>query len=508
MDAPTALPDHLSRFGRPVPNNENSIEYLLDIINEYDESTSGLDPLVLYQREGIIPDSAAPKPLRSRHSIDDHDDEFDNSPLDHPRLASHFYKDFSVWLYHDLTGSTPRRTRTPSWTPARTPIEEEQLSELADNKVSKFVNSWIRELGVLSWRTFLNVVRTPELFLARENVTHTYIGEKSGKGVSGGERRRVSIGIDIIHNPLLLFLDEPTSGLDSANAYSVVEKVKDIARGGSIVMMTVHQPAYRIQLLLDRIAILARGRLIYMDAPTALPDHLSRFGRPVPNNENSIEYLLDIINEYDESTSGLDPLVLYQREGIIPDSAAPKPLRSRHSIDDHDDEFDNSPLDHPRLASHFYKDFSVWLYHDLTGSTPRRTRTPSWTPARTPIEEEQLSELADNKVSKFVNSWIRELGVLSWRTFLNVVRTPELFLAREEFELRSLHLKTRLVHIFVHFFCRSLIPFNHNIFLENIRTEFPTRVPFLQSSCVDDSRVKLSNLISSSIILSPISVSA
>ncbi|CAN1160890.1 ABC transporter G family member STR [Linum perenne] len=66
-----------------------------------------------------------------------------------------------------------------------------------------------------------------------QNVTHTYIGEKSGKGVSGGERRRVSIGIDIIHNPLLLFLDEPTSGLDSANAYSVVEKVKDIARESS-----------------------------------------------------------------------------------------------------------------------------------------------------------------------------------------------------------------------------------------------------------------------------------
>ncbi|CAN1161463.1 ABC transporter G family member STR [Linum perenne] len=184
--------------------------------------------------------------------------------------------------------------------------------------------------------------------LGLTNVTHTYIGEKSGKGVSGGERRRVSIGIDIIHNPLLLFLDEPTSGLDSANAYSVVEKVKDIARGGSIVLMTAHQPAYRIQLLLDRIAVLTRGRLIYMDTVTALPDHLSRFGRPVPDNENSIEYLLDIINEYDESTSGLDPLVLYQRDGIIPDSVAmiptPKALRSRHSIDD---EFDNSPFDHP-----------------------------------------------------------------------------------------------------------------------------------------------------------------
>lgn len=91
-----------------------------------------------------------------------------------------------------------------------------------------------------------------------QTATHTYIGDEGRRGVSGGERRRVSIGIDIIHKPSLLFLDEPTSGLDSTSAYSVVEKVKEIARGGSIVLMTIHQPSYRIQNLLDRMTILAR----------------------------------------------------------------------------------------------------------------------------------------------------------------------------------------------------------------------------------------------------------
>ncbi|CAN0896785.1 ABC transporter G family member STR2 [Linum grandiflorum] len=254
--------------------------------------------------------------------------------------------------------------------------------------------------------------------LGLTNVSHTYIGNKAGEGISGGERRRVSIGINIIHNPPLLFLDEPTSGLDSANAYSVVEKVKEIARGGSIVMMTIHQPSYRIQLLLDRIAILARGRLIYMDTPAALPKHLSQFGRPTPDTENSIDYLIDVIKEYEESTSGLDPLVLYQRDGIIPDPVVITPHSTDH---DHNDEFDQ-----PRLASHFYKDFPVWLYHGFTG-TPRRT--PSWTPA-IEEEEQQQNEPAD-QVTKFANPWIRELGILSWRTLLNIIRTPELFLSRE-----------------------------------------------------------------------------
>lgn len=91
-----------------------------------------------------------------------------------------------------------------------------------------------------------------------QSATHTYIGDEGRRGVSGGERRRVSIGIDIIHKPSLLFLDEPTSGLDSTSAYSVVEKVKDIAKSGSIVLMTIHQPSYRIQMLLDRITVLGR----------------------------------------------------------------------------------------------------------------------------------------------------------------------------------------------------------------------------------------------------------
>nr|POF09056.1 abc transporter g family member 16 [Quercus suber] len=147
--------------------------------------------------------------------------------------------------------------------------------------------------------------------LGLQSAAHTYIGDE---------------GIDIIHKPSLLFLDEPTSGLDSTSAFSVVEKVKDIAKGGSIVLMTTHQPSFRIPLLLNRITVLARGRLIYLGGPHALPTHLSGFGRPVPENENSIEYLLDVIKEYDESTVGLDPLVLFQRDGIKPDLVARTPI--------------------------------------------------------------------------------------------------------------------------------------------------------------------------------------
>ncbi|KAJ6670112.1 ABC TRANSPORTER [Salix viminalis] len=75
MGSSAALPNHLSGFGRPVPDDENSIEYLLDVIKEYDESTVGIDPLVLYHRDGIQPDQVAqtpihkiPKNLRTPHT--------------------------------------------------------------------------------------------------------------------------------------------------------------------------------------------------------------------------------------------------------------------------------------------------------------------------------------------------------------------------------------------------------------------------------------------------------
>ncbi|GLJ46744.1 hypothetical protein SUGI_0985660 [Cryptomeria japonica] len=161
--------------------------------------------------------------------------------------------------------------------------------------------------------------------LGLKSAMHTYIGDEGRRGVSGGERRRVSIGVDIIHKPSLLFLDEPTSGLDSTSAFSVVEKVKDIAKKGSIVIMTIHQPSFRIQMLLDRLIILSRGHLLYMGGPNNVQEYLSGFGREVPEGENTIEYMLDVIKEYEGSTVGLDPLLAYQRDGTKPSEAAKTP---------------------------------------------------------------------------------------------------------------------------------------------------------------------------------------
>uniref|UniRef100_A0A0D9VIV3 ABC transporter G family member 5 n=1 Tax=Leersia perrieri TaxID=77586 RepID=A0A0D9VIV3_9ORYZ len=134
-----------------------------------------------------------------------------------------------------------------------------------------------------------------QLGLARD--ADTIIGDESHRGVSGGERRRVSIGTDIVHDPILLFLDEPTSGLDSASALMVVQVLRRIAQSGSVVIMTIHQPSARILNILDRLLFLSRGRTVYAGTPSGLKPFFSEFGDPIPDNENPAEFALDTIRE-------------------------------------------------------------------------------------------------------------------------------------------------------------------------------------------------------------------
>lgn len=109
------------------------------------------------------------------------------------------------------------------------------------------------------------------------------------RGVSGGERRRVSIGVDAIHDPAILILDEPTSGLDSSSALHVVEMLSRMAvlRHRTIVL-SIHQPSYRILELLPSVLLLAGGRVVHHGAVQILATRLAG----APQRYNILECLL------------------------------------------------------------------------------------------------------------------------------------------------------------------------------------------------------------------------
>ncbi|KAK2647645.1 hypothetical protein Ddye_015134 [Dipteronia dyeriana] len=173
-------------------------------------------------------------------------------------------------------------------------IEKESLKEtvtlngeVLESRVLKTISAYVMEndhlfpmLTVEEMLMFLAEFRLPRSIskqrkqarvqalidqLGLRSVANIVIGDERHRGVSGRERRRVSIGVDIIHDPILLFLDEPTSGLDSTSAFMVVKE----------------------------------------------------FGHPIPENENLIEFALDLIRKFEESSDQITSLVEFNMSWML-----------------------------------------------------------------------------------------------------------------------------------------------------------------------------------------------
>jgi ABC-type multidrug transport system ATPase subunit len=122
-------------------------------------------------------------------------------------------------------------------------------------------------------QTFRNAVLSA---MGLDDVRDVRIGDSETRGVSGGQRKRASIAVELGGAPLALFLDEPTSGLDAATALSVCESLKSISVGAMIpVVMVIHQPRLEIWRSIDTLLLLAPGgRTVYEGPREDLERHL------------------------------------------------------------------------------------------------------------------------------------------------------------------------------------------------------------------------------------------
>ncbi|KAI3474044.1 hypothetical protein Pfo_028832 [Paulownia fortunei] len=214
--------------------------------------------------------------------------------------------------------------------------------------------------------------------LGLRSAAKTVIGDEGHRGVSGGERRRVSIGTDIIHDPIVLFLDEPTSGLDSTSAYMVVKVLQRIAQSGSIVVMSIHQPSYRILSLLDRLIILSRGQT---------------FGNPIPANEDKTEFALDYIRELEGTPGGTKTLVDFNKTWQKNNNP---PNRNSNG---------------PKLSLKDAISASISMGKLVSGAT-------------------NMDSNLSSSVPKYANPFWKEMIVIGNRSITNSRRAPELFGAR------------------------------------------------------------------------------
>ncbi|KAJ3135653.1 hypothetical protein HDU90_003728 [Geranomyces variabilis] len=136
------------------------------------------------------------------------------------------------------------------------------------------------------------------------HVANTIVGDEFKRGVSGGQRKRVNIGMELASTPLALFLDEPTSGLDSTAALSISRTLKQITNLGLTVVSVIHQPRYEIFADFDDILLLVPGGRTAYHGPTygARP-YFESLGYEFPDRANEADVLMDILSGKSDHSS-------------------------------------------------------------------------------------------------------------------------------------------------------------------------------------------------------------
>ncbi|KAF5852669.1 hypothetical protein GGP41_008088 [Bipolaris sorokiniana] len=134
------------------------------------------------------------------------------------------------------------------------------------------------------------------LELSLKEAADTRIGNHAHKGCSGGEKRRTSIGVQLLSNPSLLWLDEPTTGLDSTSAFQVIKTLQTLARKGRTIIVTIHQPRSEIWDLFDNVILLSRGKPAYAGSAKECLPYFAKLGHEMPPFTNPAEYLIDVVS--------------------------------------------------------------------------------------------------------------------------------------------------------------------------------------------------------------------
>ncbi|CAN6461511.1 unnamed protein product [Victoria cruziana] len=132
--------------------------------------------------------------------------------------------------------------------------------------------------------------------LGLQPVRDSLVGTVEKRGISGGQRKRVNVGLEMVMEPSLLILDEPTSGLDSASSQLLLRALRREALEGVNVCMVVHQPSYTLFRMFDDLILLAKGGMtVYHGPVTEVEEYFLHLGISVPERVNPPDHFIDIL---------------------------------------------------------------------------------------------------------------------------------------------------------------------------------------------------------------------
>lgn len=227
----------------------------------------------------------------------------------------------------------------------------------------------------------------------------TRIGGPNQRGVSGGERKRVAVGTELVADVSVLLLDEPTSGLDAFAALNLVKNLKEITRERDLyTLMTIHQPSWNMFKHFDRVILLTRGQVYYSGPPTLAPAWFSSLEHNVPEGVNPADFYITIAENY-EKTNAAERRV----RGLL------------SSWREKGQEF---------LSAQATKDLSLTTSSDPVGAE-QKAGSMERKASRIVPKSSDASELAGS----WPNSWLHELWVLSHRCAMLIFKDPTIVFA-------------------------------------------------------------------------------
>jgi len=219
-------------------------------------------------------------------------------------------------------------------------------------------------------------------------VAESKVGNEFIRGISGGERKRVNIGMELITSPSVLFLDEPTTGLDATTSSQVLALLKRLARHGRTIVLSIHQPRFKIFEMFDTLTLLSEGNFVYHGPSSGVIPYFSSVGFPCGEHNNPADYILDVV-------SG----------GEVPQGEQDAPQ-------DHDDAQERRR----RIRA-----LQERLWAQYQGSPFARRALADFEHERT---HRHAHVCANTYQGTYAASWLTQVAVTSKRAFKNVVRNP------------------------------------------------------------------------------------